>query len=314
VEGRVHTPVHAQPTPPAPSTAAVPQGAAKPTFPATVVGVDDAGHPLLDTSFGTLRVEARALLPVGTSLTLALAETDPRALAPLAETVTAVRGDPLLGLAQDWPALREAVEALRHIDPKLADHVVQRAIAAPGTNLAQSALFFLSALRGGDIAGWLGRGVVRALEDNGRGDVVRRLVGDFGQIARFADHRSSAEWQPILVPLYDGEQLRQLRLFVRRNPGDDDDADGGTRFVVDVELSRLGELQLDGLLHERRFDLILRSHAPMTNDARADIATIFSDGLAASGLIGTLRFQVAKPFPVAPLDEIFAGPDDGVLV
>lgn len=288
-------------------------GGAKATFPATVIGVDGAGHPLLSTSLGTLRVEARAPLPVGATLTLALAETEPRPLAPSAATGMVARGESLRGLAHDWPALREAVEALRHVAPNLANHMVQHTIATPGTNLAQGALFFLSALRGGDIAGWLGRGAVRALEDNGRGDLVRRLAGDFSQIARFADQPSSSEWQTLLVPLHDGEHLRQLRLFVRRHAGDDD-ADGGTRFVVDVELSRLGEMQLDGFLHDRRFDLIMRSHEPMTKDARGDIATIFSDGLAAAGLVGTLRFQVAKPFPVAPLDEIFAGDHDGVLV
>jgi hypothetical protein len=139
-------------------------------------------------------------------------------------------------------------------------------------------------------------------------------VADFGQIARLADPPSPGEWQPILVPLHDGERLRQLRLFVRRHRGDDEGAEGGTRFIVDIELSRLGELQLDGLIYERRFDLILRSHEAMAADARRDIAAIFAEGLSTAGLVGRLSFQVARAFPVAPLDEILAGDHDGVLV
>ena len=35
------------------------------------------------------------------------------------------------------------------------------------------------------------------------------------------------------------------------------------RFLIDLTLSRIGELQLDGLIRPRRFDLILRTHMPL---------------------------------------------------
>ena len=52
-----------------------------------------------------------------------------------------------LDLARGWPALREAVEALRQIDPHLARAMVKRAVPSPGGSLAATALAFLAALR-----------------------------------------------------------------------------------------------------------------------------------------------------------------------
>ncbi len=298
----------------APRVASGAQAAPATPLIAAVVGADSAGRPVLNLPFGTVRLETPAPLSAGTTLILNLLKVEPEAPPPAAAPTT--RAEALLAFARDWPALREFVEAVRTIDPGLGAQVALHAAARPGPTLTSAVLFFLAVLRGGDVSSWLGRDAVRLLVANNRGDLVRRVARDLGQVARLAEPPAPGEWQPLMVPLYDGEMLRQLRLFVRghRRPDDDADDDGGTRFVVDVELSRLGDLQLDGFLHEKRFDLILRSHAPMPTGARRDIAAIFDDGLAVSGLAGTLNFQVTATFPVAPLEDIVAGDHSGVLV
>ncbi len=73
-------------------------------------------------------------------------------------------------------------------------------------------------------------------------------------------------------------------------------------------------MQLDGFLHQRRFDLILRRRVPLADGARRDIAAIFSQGLALGRLTGALSFQVTESFPVAPLEAIAAGARGGVVV
>ena len=308
-----------------PALAALPAGA---MIVGAVIGRDPAGRVLVRTEGGTLAIAGHLDLRRGTTVTLRV-----RGGATFAATVELVDGRPpdaprvappplpvapesraqALDIARSWSALGDALEALRGIDPNLAQATIDRAVPQAGSDLTRMVLAFVAALRAGDLAGWLGRAALRALENGGHGDLVRRLAGDFGHIATLADRPAPGDWQPYLVPLFDGAQLRQLRLFVRRRGDPDDDESDEARFVVEVELSRLGELQLDGFLRDRRLDLILRSQTPLADGERRDITAIFTQGLELGGLTGTLRFQVARTFPVAPLEALAAGASGAVV-
>lgn len=69
-------------------------------------------------------------------------------------------------------------------------------------------------------------------------------------------------------------------------------------------MSRLGALQLDGLVRPQRFDLVLRSHRPVATELRQEIAEIFRNATTASGLAGDITFTTASRFAVAPLDAL----------
>ena len=78
----------------------------------------------------------------------------------------------------------------------------------------------------------------------------------------------------------------------------DDDANGpdghgarDNRFLIDLTLSRIGELQLDGLIRPRRFDLILRTHMPLPPEMRQEIGKLFHGSLETLGMTGGVSFQ-----------------------
>ena len=163
--------------------------------------------------------------------------------------------------------------------------VATRSCQEPGPRLSSAILFFLQALKGGALDGWLGGQAIEGLERLGRGDLASRLMREFTQLSRLSE-ASSGEWRFFPIPLYDGSELHQLRLFIRgRDPrnggpagsGDDDKA---TRFVVDLEHSRLGPLQLDGLVRERRFDLVMRSRKPLSEAMQRDIIGIYDEAIS----------------------------------
>jgi hypothetical protein len=113
------------------------------------------------------------------------------------------------------------------------------------------------------------------------------------------DARASP-FQLLLVPLMEGSAARPLAVYLpveddaRRGPADEEAA----RFALEVELTRLGALQLDGLVRARRFDLALRSRRALPTALRAEIAEVFHDSLAAAGLTGDISFAVSATFPV----------------
>jgi hypothetical protein len=95
-------------------------------------------------------------------------------------------------------------------------------------------------------------------------------------------------WNLLAVPLFDGDRPLPLRFALRRPvPGRRDD---GARFLLQVDLSRLGGIQLDGRVQGRRLDLLMRSRAALAPDVRRELAGVFHDAASAVGLGGDIVF------------------------
>ncbi len=272
----------------------------------------------IETALGSLRLATQTALPPGTRLVMEVTPTAaPQGAAGAPEA--AVRGS---GLARGWPALEEALRILQPGDLQPASLTLgSHALPRPGPRFASTTLFFLAALRGGDLGAWLSGSAAQALERAGRADLVGRLKQDFARMSRLAAEPAPGEWRGYLVPVLDDGALSQVRFFVRRPESDPEaDEEGGgpgaaaraTRFVVEVAFSRLGELQLDGLIQGRRFDLILRSRAPLAEPLRRDIAEIYEAAAATTGYRGQLVFQASADWTPLPLDAMTA--DAGVVV
>jgi len=194
-------------------------------------------------------------------------------------------------------------------------HPLLRTLPQPGPRLASDLLFLISALPGGGTTAWPGSAVVEMLERAGRSDLVRGLGTDLAQASRNAD-TSAGDWRLMTLPFYHGAELQQLRLYLRRNrrgPADDR-REKATRFVLEVELTRLGALQLDGLVQPRRFDLMLRSRRSLPEEWRQDIAQIFAEANEAVGNDGEIVFQASADWrPMEPGNATTTAPG-GLLV
>jgi hypothetical protein len=286
------------------------QTAAAHVIPAVVTGVTTSGEPVVETSLGILALGLKAALPRGTRLLLELPNAgfpQDRSGAPQAAAPQAAHS---AALAFGWTALEEALELLQKVEAPVAQAQTPppavQAIPRPGPRLTSTILFFLQALSGGDLRSWLGGRAVEALESAGRGDLLSRLNQDFAQLARLSEP-AGGDWRLLAVPLFDGSHIQQLRLFLRRrNPRSghgDDKADAATRFVLEVALARFGDLQLDGLVRDQRFDLILRSRRPLSSEMHRDITDIFNDANSAAGQHGQITFQASGDWSFMALDS-----------
>src|SRR5690606_24994642 len=112
----------------------------------------------------------------------------------------------------------------------------------------------------------------------------------------------------------------QVRMFLKRdrrqNKKLSGKADDDTRFIVEMSLSQLGELQLDGFVHREaqqvQFDLFIRSLSPLEAAIQQDIQRIYNDMSAITGFHGNLAFQTVQEFPVNPMKEAL-GSSGGVV-
>jgi hypothetical protein len=268
-----------------------------------VLGPGPAGEMQVRTAFGVFTLAIKAPLAPSGHVVLELVGAPLPPLPDEAPSAALARAEVHL-LSRDWPALTQAFAALDQADPLRAQHLIQTLLPRAGPALAINALFLIAALRNGDVRGWLGE-TAHALDEIGRGDLVTRLGHDFALMARFAAQPSGTDWRAVLIPLFDGANVQFVRLYTKRNrkrPGTGPQSEA-TRFLLDLELSRLGAMQLDGLLRPQRLDMIIRTHEPLSADMRIDLSGIFSDSLEAAGYAGGLSFQATPTFASAAVGD-----------
>jgi len=286
------------PAPPAASVPAVLVPGA--TVQGVVTGRLPQGFPVVQTPAGLLALTTLAEVEPGTAITLRVVAPAPAA-PPAVHAGPAIDGE--VAAMRDWPALRETLAALQATAPATA-RAMAEVLPRFDATLTASVLFLISSLRGGNLRDWLGEPTVRDMQRL-RPELVARVSEDFGRLGVAADDPGAA-WRGYLLPFLSGEALQPVRLFVHRHP-EEDDKDPGTRFVVDVALSRLGRFQIDGLVNDkaRRFDLILRTAAPLPPEMRADIREMFATALATTGQTGAIAFRAdpsdfVEPQPGGP--------------
>jgi hypothetical protein len=274
---------------------------------ATVVARTPAGQVILDSAVGRLLAplprDGEATAP-GARLFLELVGGERLAAAPR----PALANTGIAALARNWSTLKDAMRQLQDAPAQQdAYAALERAVPKPGPRLAQQMLSYLENAQSGAKA-WLGETVARAL-GNTPGKTLEQLERDMREM-QHARHGADGDWRMTLVPLLDGNQLRQIRFFERRRKREEAKRrkDEPGRFVVECEHSEHGTLQLDGLMHEQRLDLIVRSHEPLPTKMERDILVLFGETCTGLNLNGQLFFQSVPNFPVNPLDDVAKEP------
>ena len=112
--------------------------------------------------------------------------------------------------------------------------------------------------------------------------------------------------------------IQQVRFFTKRDRKQEDsqndkNKEEDTRFVIEVDLTQLGEVQMDGFVrkHEKdlQFDMIIRSLNGLSKEVQDDILNIYNNMGAITGYKGSLSFQSVREFPVNPMEDIAKGGD-----
>ncbi|MGB0671049.1 MAG: hypothetical protein ACPGNT_06095 [Rhodospirillales bacterium] len=286
-------------TPPPQTGQALPNLQAGAALSARVSAVTPDGTAILETRNLVMAARGGGELAVGSRVQLTL-ESAP-ALPPTTTAALPLLGDGgLAELAKSWPALREAIQALQAGHPEAAHQLIQ-ALPRADSSLANGLLFFISALRSGDFRSLFNDAVERALNRD-RPGLVGKLEKDFQRLKSAREDPREGDWRLSVIPLIGDRTVDQIRLLTRHFGGEDDDEGGGekgTRFVVDIDLSQLGHLQIDGMVRRRgdkqNLDLVIRSDGPLPQVMRDDIRALFRDAGEVTGVEGQLVFQAQPP-------------------
>lgn len=263
----------------------------------TVSGHSPTGHAVIQTPAGPLAIATPTPVPLGSVI-----ELEVRSMIATPQTLSSPFPRSLAHAilnAGKWPAFDDALKSLQETSPVVAQQLLSVAVARPDSALAANILMFLGALRGGEMRAWIGDASQRELQRS-RSNVIGRLRDDFGQLARTVNEpQASGDWRAVPVPFLNGAEIEQIRLYLQRDDDEstEDGEEGGasTRFLIDLDLSVLGRVQLDGVVRKtgKRLDLVVRTDTPLPDRARNDIREIFEDAGKVTGLQGGIGFQAA---------------------
>lgn len=285
-----------------PAAAATPGAANAPAAPAISnlppssllqgqVAIGAGGETVIETPIGTLSLDLRMALAPGTTISFARLEQTPP---PVASGLPPSQ-------ASGWPIFDQTLTILDKSAPRLAQLLRNDLTPATPGALAGTLLFLLSAMYRG---GWPSAAVPNALGAAGHGKLQARLDEDLSELGKLASDPATGDWRVHMLPLMNGPTVQSLRLYLRRRGATQQNANEGSRFVIEAEMSRLGPLQLDALVRGRRLDLVLRSHEPLGADLREEATAIFRQATLAAGLHGDFVFATSARFAVAPMAGI----------
>jgi hypothetical protein len=236
-------------------------------------------------------VSSPNVLPVGTQLTVRLMPEGKLAVESVAAPAALAGQQALARFENQWPQLAHGAAVLKHLNPAaaaaLAEKLPQAAALAPG--LAQ----YVDALQHHSVQKWLGNDVVTMLRALGVD-----LTQDLSQLAVLRQPGPEG-WQGVIFPYLENPQgqPQQGRFFWKHGQPEDEQARPNTRFVVEMNLSALGEVQLDGMLAYPELWLKLRLH-PSADVGFADgLAQVVRTMLDAFELGGGISVERGRPSP-----------------
>lgn len=261
------------------------------TLQATVEGFLPRGEAVLRTDVARLAIQ----LPAGwahirsgdtLAIELALPSSSPVAPPP-----------PLAASDRSMPGLR-GLEAALAATRNLPETV---GLPRPGPRLARQLVRFVDAARSGAAEPIFGP--LEAAQS--LGEPVKSLAARAAGELREAGHPAEQprDWKLVLVPLMTEAGLVPLKFFSRRQAqtAQRGKADDASRFVIECDHASLGAVAIDGLVHGRRIDVVVKTEAKLGVDAQHDLLALFDDAIGAMGFAGELRFQGAAPVARIPV-------------
>lgn len=222
-------------------------------------------------------------------------------LQPQAQTAQATAGTssalsklPLMEASTIWPVLDEMFQSFAQAAPQMAQ-MMARIIPSPSNpaQMGPAALLFVATLRSGDISGWMNDRKIDALTKMGKDTLISRLTADADNVMRANADAPGNDWKSYPLPMLWQNEISKVLLHVKHenDPQDRESKDGTTRFIMDLTLTRMGDVQLDGLLRGKRLDLVVRTEMPISASMQDAMQTAYAKALDGTEIFGELGFQ-----------------------
>ena len=175
-----------------------------------VVATTPSGQPILNTPLGMMAVETQVPLKTGFSLQL---EVDPKKISTPISSSPATRFE-AISQSKEWFNLGDAILKINLVNPQVSQNLVNNIIPQPNSQLTSNILFFINALKGGDVNSWIGSNAASLLSRI-QPQLLTQLNEDFAVLARANMDPQPSEWRTAIIPFFTTMGLDQFQLHTR---------------------------------------------------------------------------------------------------
>lgn len=280
-----------------------------PVMTGTVVGKTAQNAPILMTDIGQLFILSNTNLKEGSKVTFQMMA--PESSSPALKPSVLPPPVPSNIAFDKWFAMDDLLTAFSAVDADpLSLPQLQNILPSVSKQLPTLLLFFLAAVKTGDSAPaslWMGQQLQQNLKMQGKQSLIDQLDGDFRVISKTVkEQKSGLEFRSTIIPFHHDEQIQPLQMLVRHqnpqqqqndkqnNTPDKEVKPRNVRFLINLNLSRLGKTQIDGYLKNQNMDMILRLEKRMPETSVNAIINRYGEVLETLGLKGKISFHDNK--------------------
>ena len=270
-----------------------------------IVAQTPSGQTILSIEERFLILNGALKHPIGTNLFLQFP------LNPIEQNRAQSRNSNIpfaLSAFPNWSNLEELLDKLNYSEKTSTQkEFLENIISKPGKNLTASLAYFISAVRTGKAANWTGT-LFNEQAFSNRERFSEQLQDDFSFMQK-ASEPSDTGWRGFFLPLLDENHLSIIQFFLRNENNrkhqakikKDNDA---VQFLLEVNLTTIGTMQIEGRIKNKELDLIIRTRKFLKGPLKQGIERVFVKTLSTSELVGKLTFRVHSKLPPLPIDKL----------
>jgi hypothetical protein len=268
-----------------------------------IVMLTPSSWPASPSKFLSLNYPATNL-PAGSSIILTPTATQP--IAKPTPSIPQINISP--ATSAQWPTMQSVLNNMAMFLPLNALNQFMTLIPTPDQpkQFPAAALLFLAAAKGGDLSGWMGTRTYKLL-DNAPPSIKKTIINalqdipkSHGRTAMTGDPvivQTAPEWRGHPIPMLVGGDVHQAHLWTKyqddQSSNDGQKRAGGTRFIVDLKLSRMGDVQFDGYIDKTKqvFNLSLITQKPVQIGMQDILKSLWYKTLEGLDLSGNISFK-----------------------
>ncbi len=165
-------------------------------------------------------------------------------------------------------------------------------------NIPASIMFFIAAIKSGDITAWLGDKMISALKKDARGsNILSRIISEASNVSRLTADTVSSDWRAFPIPFMWQNEIEKIHLFYKKDEKQnekEENKNGEARFILELNLSNMGDVQIDTLIRGKKMDMAVRTEIIFSSAMKQKMRDLYNNALEVSGMNGELHFQNNK--------------------
>lgn len=243
----------------------------------------------------TMQVQAKTPMPVGTKVTIQVLPNGTAQVLNMVVPTPTLNQQAFTQFTAGWQQLASALTTLQKELPGTANRLQSHIPNAQ--NFLPAIMAFTNAVGSNNLAAFLGAEMATRL-----GQMGVDLSADFTALSRLAEPNADG-WRTLIFPYMEQEDHppQQGQFFWHTQTEDDE---SHTRFLLNLEFSNIGQIQLDGLMHAGQLFLKLRMHASPGQNFERELKEIVENALKAANLNGHIELIVTDKFTPAPVQNL----------